>query len=442
MRAGTPNLRAAAASSGWIERSSLPPKPPPTADGHDPHPRRVEPEHPGELVAVQVRCLRAGEHRQPLGAGFAAATAPTRPRARCTHARRRRCAVRCARCGRRRRSRRRRRRDARARGTGRCPASARAPRARPLPSDCSGSRNATVSLPADRHLLRIDRLERVARTDQHQHRFSAHARTKPFGDRRLVAQVGKDREAVVRDVGGGDARRRRPVGARRTRRGRRVRSARAAIRRTNDAQPQRLRPAPRRRRSARCRRPWRRRPGAAAARRPPRRRAARRARPSARRPAPRAPPRRSSVAGAPAQHAADAVAAPARRSAAGGARSVSAAAISMPGVQIPHCAAPCATKACCTSARRCRRVALGRRLVARKPLVTRESLDRAHLAALALPDRDQAGAHLLAVEQHRAGAAVACVAADLGAGQPERRRAARSDSRVAGGTRQRAATGR
>ena len=40
-------------------------------------------------------------------------------------------------------------------------------------------------------------------------------------------------------------------------------------------------------------------------------------------------------------------------------------------------------------------------------------------AALGLAQRDQAGADLRAVEQHGAGAAVAGVAADLGAGEPE-----------------------
>ena len=48
-----------------------------------------------------------------------------------------------------------------------------------------------------------------------------------------------------------------------------------------------------------------------------------------------------------------------------------------------------------------------------------EALDRRHRAAVALADGDDARADLLAVEQHGAGAAVAGVAADLGAGQAE-----------------------
>ena len=48
-----------------------------------------------------------------------------------------------------------------------------------------------------------------------------------------------------------------------------------------------------------------------------------------------------------------------------------------------------------------------------------EAFDRRHRAAVALADADDARAHLLAVEQHGAGAAVAGVAADLGAGQAE-----------------------
>src|SRR4029079_19827502 len=49
----------------------------------------------------------------------------------------------------------------------------------------------------------------------------------------------------------------------------------------------------------------------------------------------------------------------------------------------------------------------------------REAFDRRHRAAAALADGDDARADLLAVEQHRARAAVAGVAADLGAGEAE-----------------------
>jgi hypothetical protein len=45
--------------------------------------------------------------------------------------------------------------------------------------------------------------------------------------------------------------------------------------------------------------------------------------------------------------------------------------------------------------------------------------DRRHRTTLALADRDDARAHLRVVEKHGAGAAVAGVAADLGAGEAE-----------------------
>ena len=76
----------------------------------------------------------------------------------------------------------------------------------------------------------------------------------------------------------------------------------------------------------------------------------------------------------------------------------------MPGVQMPHWAAPCATKACWS---------------ADSLPPAGKSLDGHHLPAGALAGGDDAGADLLAVEQHRAGAAVAGMAADLGAGQAE-----------------------
>ncbi len=68
----------------------------------------------------------------------------------------------------------------------------------------------------------------------------------------------------------------------------------------------------------------------------------------------------------------------------------------MPGVQIPHCAAPCDRKARC------------------------KALDRLDIATRDLAHRYHAGTDLLAVEQHRAGAAVAGLATDLGALQAQR----------------------
>ena len=63
-----------------------------------------------------------------------------------------------------------------------------------------------------------------------------------------------------------------------------------------------------------------------------------------------------------------------------------------------------------------------------------EAFDRRHRAAVALADADDARADLLAVEQHRAGAAVAGVAADLGAGQAElvAQRVGEAPARIAG----------
>ena len=76
----------------------------------------------------------------------------------------------------------------------------------------------------------------------------------------------------------------------------------------------------------------------------------------------------------------------------------------MPGVQMPHCAAPCARNA----------------LRSRSVSPPGPGPSTVWIAApLRLTGGDEAGAGLLTVEEHRAGAAVAGVAADLGAGKPE-----------------------
>ncbi len=54
-----------------------------------------------------------------------------------------------------------------------------------------------------------------------------------------------------------------------------------------------------------------------------------------------------------------------------------------------------------------------------EPAAFGETLDGHDRAALDLRRGDEAGADLRAVEQHRAGAAIAGIAADLGAGQPQ-----------------------
>ena len=69
--------------------------------------------------------------------------------------------------------------------------------------------------------------------------------------------------------------------------------------------------------------------------------------------------------------------------------------------------------------------ALRRAVLVERPLqpaqatVLRQPLDRGNRAASHLAERHQAGADLLSVQQHRAGAAIPRVAADLGAGQSE-----------------------
>ena len=66
-------------------------------------------------------------------------------------------------------------------------------------------------------------------------------------------------------------------------------------------------------------------------------------------------------------------------------------------------------------------VMLVERLLQRVQLPMRaEALDRLDAAAVGLHREHQAGAHAVAVDQHRAGAAHAVLAADMGAGQPER----------------------
>ena len=82
----------------------------------------------------------------------------------------------------------------------------------------------------------------------------------------------------------------------------------------------------------------------------------------------------------------------------------------MPGVQMPHCAPPWSTNACCTA---CSRSA------GREPSMV--VID----APVALRERHEAAVDELAVEQHRARAALAFAAAFLGAGEAAAPRAAR-----------------
>ena len=82
--------------------------------------------------------------------------------------------------------------------------------------------------------------------------------------------------------------------------------------------------------------------------------------------------------------------------------------MSMPGVQIPHCAAPCSRKASW-------RVSSDAALPCREG----QALDRPDDPALDLADRHEAGVDDLAVEEDRAGAALPFPAALLRPGEPE-----------------------
>ena len=79
----------------------------------------------------------------------------------------------------------------------------------------------------------------------------------------------------------------------------------------------------------------------------------------------------------------------------------------MPGVQMPHWAPPARGTPVWSGTGAAPRRRFG------------EALDGAHVAAIDLADGHQAGVHHLAVEEHRAGAALALAAALLGAGQAE-----------------------
>ena len=65
-------------------------------------------------------------------------------------------------------------------------------------------------------------------------------------------------------------------------------------------------------------------------------------------------------------------------------------------------------------------VVLDERLLDRvQPVAAREPLDRRHLGALGLEREHRAALHRAPVDEHGAGAALARVAADVRAGQPE-----------------------
>ena len=78
--------------------------------------------------------------------------------------------------------------------------------------------------------------------------------------------------------------------------------------------------------------------------------------------------------------------------------------INWPEVQKPHCGASCSMKACCSGS----------------SLPFCASPSTVWIGAAVHPHRELAArVHRLAVEQHRARAALAAIAADLGAGEPQ-----------------------
>ncbi len=111
------------------------------------------------------------------------------------------------------------------------------------------------------------------------------------------------------------------------------------------------------------------------------------------------------VAGAPAQVAGDRLADLAPRSARGRRRSSASAVIRKPAVQNPHCSAWCSVNARCRAAE----LAVGPGQALRRSVSARPSACTASIRQ----DADR-----LAVELHRARAAHAVLAADVGAGQP------------------------
>jgi hypothetical protein len=77
--------------------------------------------------------------------------------------------------------------------------------------------------------------------------------------------------------------------------------------------------------------------------------------------------------------------------------------MTMPGVQMPHCAPPHLRNACCTGCRR-------------RP---GKPLDGAQRSSLGLEHRNQAAVHQLAIQQHGAGTALSFAAALLGSGKAQ-----------------------
>ena len=229
------------------------------------------------------------------------------------------------------------------------------------------------------------------------------------GEHRLVAVL--EPVAVHRDVGGGDHR----VHAGDRQRGRRCRSTGCAPTDAASAAPGPTAcPRPTGRRRTRTRRATLAMPSGRIARcADPARGARCRCRRSSVATRRRASARRPShgledpaVAGAAAQVARDRLADRRARSGSGSRSSRSCTAMTSPGVQNPHCTAPVSTNACCTS-------------VIARASVRLQPLDGDDLGADRRGREHQARAHQRPVDQHRARAALALLAARLGARQAE-----------------------
>ena len=258
-------------------------------------------------------------------------------------------------------------------------------------------------LPLDRQLVVGDRGHGRRVADERQHGLAAVADV-ALGEHRLVLAGRVDPVPVARP-----GRRRRPGSGRGPGGGRGRREvadpeARVRVRRADRPQVPGAVGRRGRRRTARRRSPWPARPCGRCARRPRRR-----------------PPGPGASATPPGRRRADGLddrgvarctgraRRPGRRgprpSVGLGVRAMrSSAAISIPGVQAPHWAPPQARNAAWS---------------ARRAVGPGETLDRLDAPAVDLARGDEAGADLLAVEPHRARAAVAGVAAHLGAGQAE-----------------------
>ena len=182
MRTGRPVRSAARPSSGCTDRSSLAPKPPPTAEGMMRTRSGGRPSSGGGVVAVHVGRLGAGadhQRRRPR-----ARRRP--PRARCRRARRRRCELGRRHVRRAAPARPRRRRGAPGPRSGGCRGGRGGPAAASAATRLGGSASARQRGPGDREAGEVAGGVGVLEGDQ-RHRLAAEARL-GLGERRLVGE--------------------------------------------------------------------------------------------------------------------------------------------------------------------------------------------------------------------------------------------------------------